>query len=566
MVYPADVLYRRNTGGGGAGGYRTSYDNDADGDVIVKENKLTLSPGINYEVRVGRGGVSDTVAKMNGGDSYISAPKQLGRCKYHDENAEAEDDDEFYGDDCNKTDDCDLTSEGLGGHDAPLLECEHDLNANFRDGNNYVLSKGGGYGGNNRFAVTSPEIPHIKFKNGGDGGSGGGSYYPAWDGIAETYWRDPEPGKGIAGRGIVANEDISNQGFDGFNGFCSFHWTGAGWMPGPDDDGNCWASGAWQSGGGGGAGEGRTADNVSQKDGGNGRPSSITGNLIYRGGGGGAGGPDHVCNCSTPGFACPDTHCETPPAGRTDFAGLGGNGGGGKGSVGGYFNHTPTEGCDIDGAPVLGVDVWPPEPGCAPQKGYDGAFCQGGGGGGSFQHQSGGNGGSGVVIVRYKSDDVEARKYNANNCVSELFSDYPTFWDETTQKCYEVKNKELDVLAKTKVDDCSEKSFTFQTDNQKTPGVACDDYFVLRDIDDDAAPYSCPDEPGRHKSAFLCDVDLESVNMVNDDTVQVGCKNPAYNAKPVCDGCVGFNFENQVFLTNEQNQYTSFNLGALDLT
>ena len=505
MVFPADVNDKRNTGGGGAGGYRTSYNNHDDedpGDVdelLFKEPKLNLSPGI-FEVRVGRGGVSDVVPKMNGGDSYISAPNQLGRCKYYvddDEFLDEEDDDEYYEGRCNKIDDCDDQTEynGITGF---LFQCEHNLNANYRS-DNYVLSKGGGYGGNNRDWTISPEVPDLKFKNGGDGGSGGGGYYPAYESSpAVDYWRDP-PGIGIAGRGI------SNQGFDGFDGFC---------VGGTNEDGSCVPSGKWQSGGGGGAGEGKNypVGNVSQKDGGDGRASSITGNLIYRGGGGGAGGANS--------------------SGSTGN-GAGGVGGGGNGSVG-----------------IVG-------------GGADGEFSRGGGGGGSFNFMSGGNGGSGVVIVRYKHDDLEAREYNSSNCTSGLFSDLPTFWDETTQTCYEVENKELDVLAKTKVDDCGDKHFMFQRDDPKRPDVACDDYFVLRDIDE-AQHEDCP-VAGRHKSAFLCDVNLENVEQETHNVLKVHCKNPADNAKPVCEGCIGFTFEdpelnpNQEYTVNPiQNKYTSF--------
>lgn len=502
-----DITNSRNTGGGGAGGYRTSYNNHDDEDpedadaLLFKEPKLNLSPGI-FEVRVGRGGVSDTISKMNGGDSYISAPKKLGRCKYFlddDEFYEDEDEDEFYEGKCNKTSDCATRS---AGDDGSLLECEHNLNANFRT-DNYVLSKGGGYGGNNRIIFPLPS----EFKNGGDGGSGGGAFYNAYDDVTD-YWRDP-PGQGVAGRGIA------NQGFDGFDGFC---------VGGTNEDGFCVPSQAWQSGGGGGAGEGKTVENVSQKDGGDGRASSITGNLMYRGGGGGAG--------------------------AAEIAGVGGVGGGGNGSLGGYFISNG-EGCDVNGF------------GCQARSGDDGLFCHGGGGGGSFQYQSGGNGGSGVVIVRYKHDDLEAREYNSINCTSGLFSDLPTFWDETTQTCYEVENKELDVLAKTKVDDCGDKHFMFQRDDPKRPDVACDDYFVLRDIDE-AQHEDCP-VAGRHKSAFLCDVNLENVEQEDHNVLKVHCKNPADNAKPVCEGCIGFTFEdpelnpNQEYTVNPiQNKYTSF--------
>ena len=491
-----DITNKRITGGGGAGGYRTSYNNHDEedpGDVdalLFKEPKLNLSPGI-FEVRVGRGGVSDTISKMNGGDSYISAPNKLGRCKYFvdDDEFEGEDEgeDEFYEGKCNKTSDCATQA------DASLLECEHNLNADFR-ADNYVLSKGGGYGGNNRIMFPLPS----EFKNGGDGGSGGGAFYNAYDDVTD-YWRDP-PGQGVAGRGIP------NQGFDGFDGFC---------VGGTNEDGSCVPSGKWQSGGGGGAGEGKNypVGNVSQKDGGDGRASSITGNLIYRGGGGGAGGSDS--------------------SGSTGN-GAGGVGGGGNGSVG-----------SVGGGAV-------------------GEFCRGGGGGGSFNFQSGGNGGSGVVIVRYRYDDLEARRYNSSNCTSGLFSDLPTFWDETTQTCYEVENKELDVLAKTKVDDCGEKHFMFQQDDPKMPDVACDDYFVLRDIDE-AQHEDCP-VAGRHKSAFLCDVELENVEQETHNVLKVHCKNPADNAKPVCEGCIGFNFEDPESNPNQeysvlnpiQNKYTSF--------
>jgi len=166
--------------------------------------------------------------------------------------------------------------------------------------------------------------------------------------------------------------------------------------------------------------------------------------------------------------------------------------------------------------------------------------------------------------VRYRYDDLEARRYNSSNCTSGLFSDLPTFWDETTQTCYEVENKELDVLAKTKVDDCGEKHFMFQQDDPKMPDVACDDYFVLRDIDE-AQHEDCP-VAGRHKSAFLCDVELENVEQETHNVLKVHCKNPADNAKPVCEGCIGFNFEDPESNPNQeysvlnpiQNKYTSF--------
>ena len=127
----------------------------------------------------------------------------------------------------------------------------------------------------------------------------------------------------------------------------------------------------YSGGGGGGATTGGTNSTGSTVGtAGNGATTSISGSPTAYAGGGGGGG-----------YGSP------APSSDTGDSGNGGTGGGGKGGYGG--------------------------PGQPTSTGVAGSVNTGGGGGGSsFESELGGAGGSGIVIIRYKFQQVNYDKYN----------------------------------------------------------------------------------------------------------------------------------------------------------
>jgi hypothetical protein len=187
-----------------------------------------------------------------------------------------------------------------------------------------IVALGGGFGGSSYRGYT----PGIQ---GGAGGSGGGA--SGYNDNAGTFFG----GAGTAG-----------QGFRGGN-----------------------STAAYYSGGGGGA-NGPGVDSTGQPNGGQGKPNSILGRLLYWGGGG--GGSSYTLSTG----------------------GNGGIGGGGGGAV---------------GSTVGGIGINDGQPGGGGSPGSQtntpggdaGRNTGGGGGGGSHYNLNnrGGNGGSGIVVVRY---------------------------------------------------------------------------------------------------------------------------------------------------------------------
>ena len=219
---------------------------------------------------------------------------------------------------------------GAGGGAGGMLEGS----LNFTPNTNYTITVGNGanasssshpngYKGNNS-SISGTDISSIIATGGGisydsnsvkeeDGGSGGGGAYPKHDSLG--------------------GDGISGQGHDGGIGGVGYN-----------------------HGGGGGAGEaGENGTSSRRGNGGDGKQSSINGNLQYYAGGGGGG-----------------THKPAPSSG-------GGEGGQGGGGAGGTANiNTPGENGEIN---------------------------TGGGGGGASTYDggnsSGGAGGSGVIYLRY---------------------------------------------------------------------------------------------------------------------------------------------------------------------
>lgn len=234
------------------------------------------------------------------------------------------------------------------------------------DGKQQFLAKGGGGGGTSNSAGNLP----------GNGGSGGGG---AGDSTSGTIIDDANIVNGIVinvintNVNVVEHYDITmfsgDRGVDSLNDVgCFGNNGGIEQFGGPDD---------WGAGGGGAGSKGKpTSESAAIQyagDGGSGKKYNITGTDVYYAAGGGGG-------------IRPDTNSL-----NTAQVGAGGLGGGGAGGGGGTA-YSAVDSNGDNGEPHTG---------------------SGGGGVGASiaADYKGGDGGSGIVVVRYKNENISSDVY-----------------------------------------------------------------------------------------------------------------------------------------------------------
>lgn len=234
----------------------------------------------------------------------------------------------------------------------------HQFTISATSGGNSVFGPytaiGGGFGGSSYFDYT----PNLGL--GATGGCGGGT----------SGYSNGSVKSGAAG--------TTGQGFRGGQG-----------------------GGQYFSGGGGGA-NGPGADSTNQPNGGQGKPNSILGTLLYWGGGGGGA----AYSSATGGNG-----------------GIGGGGGGALGSTSGGGSALNSGQSGGGGGP----NQW-----AQTRGGSAGANTGGGGGGGSHYNatNSGGEGGSGIVVVRYPIN-MPFPNYITENLMLYLDAQNPTSYSGT---------------------------------------------------------------------------------------------------------------------------------------
>jgi uncharacterized repeat protein (TIGR02543 family) len=274
-------------------------------------------------------------------------------------------------------------------------------------------SGGGGAGGvlqGTNYAVTAGTNYSVSVGEGGAGGRGGangGSAPNSTNGGQSVFATITSLGGGAGGEGSHSPDHAGNGGSGGGSRYdCTNVITciGTG-TPGQGTNGAASTHGGYGGGAGGGGAGGAGGNTILYHiggKGGDGVQSSITGTPQYFGGGGGGGinsNDNSYCGLNSPGTSDANYYCNgTTPV--TTGGGLGGLGGGGRGSSWGYTGGA-TGDISVGGR----------------ANGTAGTPNTGGGGGGTDpEDQYAYAGGSGIVVLSYVSpSNFRLVTFDANN-------------------------------------------------------------------------------------------------------------------------------------------------------